>query len=71
MFFSKAVKGSSSYMDIDDNAVGVDKDETSRDAVNVGSSHYSSNKEDTDDNVTEQTHHIIVPSYRCFQKKLT
>lgn len=52
-------------MDIDDNAVGADKDETSRDATNFGASHHSSNKEDADDNITEQTHHIIVPSYRC------
>jgi hypothetical protein len=36
-------------MDMDEADVG-DKDEA--------------NKEETDDNVTEQTHHIIVPSYR-------
>lgn len=57
-------------MDIDDNAVGVDRDETSRDAANIGASHFVSNKEDTDDNVTEQTHHIIVPSYRYFLSRI-
>ena len=61
-------KGASSYMDMDEADVGGEKDENSRDVSGSGMGHPISNKEDTDDNVTEQTHHIIVPSYRfvCF-----
>ena len=50
-------------MDMDEADVG-DRDENSRDVSGSGMNHPSSHKEDTDDNVTEQTHHIIVPSYR-------
>ncbi len=57
-------KGASSYMDMDEADVGGDKDENSRDVSGSGMGHPISNKEDNDDNVTEQTHHIIVPSYR-------
>jgi hypothetical protein len=41
-----------------------EKDENSRDQMGSGMAQPISNKEDLDDNVTEQTHHIIVPSYR-------
>ena len=44
-------KGGGSYMDIDE--ASMDKDEKDKDKE----------KEDVEDNVTEQTHHIIVPSY--------
>ena len=56
-------KGASSYMDLDEADVDrIDRDENSRDVSVAG--HAGVNKEDNDDNVTEQTHHIIVPSYR-------
>lgn len=50
---------SSSYMDVDEaqeaqGGGGAAMDERARDE----------DKEDNEDNVTEQTHHIIVPSYR-------
>ena len=56
-------KGASSYMDMDEADVG-DRDENSRDVSMIGN---ATNKEDNDDNVTEQTHHIIVPSYRLIK----
>ena len=51
-------------MDMDEADVGAEKDENSRDQMGSGMAQPISNKEDSDDNVTEQTHHIIVPSYR-------
>jgi len=60
-------KGASSYMDLDEADVG-DRDENSRDISMAG--HSGANKEDNDDNVTEQTHHIIVPSYRYYRRGL-
>ncbi len=47
-------KGSSTYMDMDE--ADVEKAEKSEKEM-------VEDKEDLDDNVTEQTHHIIVPSY--------
>ena len=44
-------KGGGTYMDIDE--ASMDKDDKDKDKE----------KEDVEDNVTEQTHHIIVPSY--------
>ena len=44
-------RGGGTYMDIDE--ASMDKDEKDKDKE----------KEDVEDNVTEQTHHIIVPSY--------
>ena len=56
-------------MDMDEPEVGVggessEKDENPRDLLNPNSAMAHPIKEETDDNVTEQTHHIIVPSYR-------
>ena len=66
--YFQASKGASSYMDLDEAEVGVgessEKDENPRDLLNPGSGMAHSIKDETDDNVTEQTHHIIVPSYR-------
>ena len=56
-------------MDMDEADVGGEKDENSRDQMGSGMGQPISNKEDTDDNVTEQTHHIIVPSYRLVANK--
>ena len=64
----QASKGASTYMDMDEAEVGVgessEKDENPRDLLNPNSAMSHLIKEETDDNVTEQTHHIIVPSYR-------
>ena len=64
----QASKGASTYMDMDEAEVGVgessEKDENPRDLLNPNSAMAHPIKEETDDNVTEQTHHIIVPSYR-------
>ena len=64
----QASKGASTYMDMDEAEVGVgessEKDENPRDLLNPNSAMSHPIKEETDDNVTEQTHHIIVPSYR-------
>ena len=53
-------------MDMDEAEVGPasEKDENSRDLLNPSSALAHPIKDETDDNVTEQTHHIIVPSYR-------
>jgi hypothetical protein len=59
-------KGNSTYVDMDEaDGGGIEKDENSRDSQ--GNSQSLANKddlEDNDENVTEQTHHIIVPSFR-------
>merc|ERR1711963_917264 len=47
-------KGGGTYMDIDE--ASMDKDDKDKDKE----------KEDVEDNVTEQTHHIIVPSYNSW-----
>lgn len=59
----QASKGGSTYMDMDESQMGDDKDENSQDGATSGVGQPTSHKEDSDDNVTEQTHHIIVPSY--------
>ena len=66
--YFQASKGPSTYVDMDEAEAVVgessQKDENPRDVLNPSSALSHPIKEETDDNVTEQTHHIIVPSYR-------
>ena len=61
-------KGGSIYMDADEANVEGDDSKSESGALSATSGEKSGtgNKEDTDDNVTEQTHHIIVPSYSAW-----
>merc|ERR1711899_395150 len=55
----QAQKGSGTYMDLDEADLEKDGEKNG----NAGDKLTDKDKEDMDDNVTEQTHHIIVPSY--------
>jgi len=56
-------KGNSTYVDMDEADGGMfEKDDTSKDSQ--GGVSQANVKEDLEDTVTEQTHHIIVPSFR-------
>ena len=50
-------KGGGTFMDVDEASMDT-KDEKDKDLKD---------KDDVEDNVTEQTHHIIVPSYRYYR----
>jgi SWI/SNF related-matrix-associated actin-dependent regulator of chromatin subfamily C len=53
--------GGGTYMDVDETNETLNGGDNASNAVsNAG----DENRDDNDENVTEQTHHIIVPSYR-------
>ena len=53
-------------MDVDEAAEDKESDDKAAAGGVDGKTDAASGKaDDGDDNVTEQTHHIIVPSYRC------
>ena len=59
-------RGGATYMDVDEAAEDKESDDKGAAGGVDGKTDAASGKaDDGDDNVTEQTHHIIVPSYRC------